>query len=89
MARPSDREYELSRQIKDLKDQIHKLQDENKKLKKAADKSAHKDENPKKPAKLISKPCPDCGAEIKITDLPHATMELCSAACGHRNVKSK
>lgn len=88
MARPSDREYELKRQITDLKTQIHKLEDENKKLRKANEKSAPKEEY-KKPAKLVAKPCPDCGAEVKSTDMPHAVMELCSAGCGFRNVRKK
>jgi hypothetical protein len=86
--RPSDKEFELKRQISDLKAQIHKLEDENKKLRKGADKTAPK-EDKKKPAKTILKPCPECGSEIKSTELPHATMELCSAACGYRNVRKK
>jgi hypothetical protein len=39
--------------------------------------------------KKIAKPCPSCGAELKITELPHAVMELCSAACTYRNVRKK
>lgn len=30
--------------------------------------------------------CPDCGAEIKTSKLPHANMHLCSEACGWRRV---
>ena len=91
MARPSDREFALKRKISDLEQQISKLEDENKRLKKQLDKSPMEKSltAPKKAAKLINKPCPDCGAELKLTDLPHAVMELCSAACGHRNVRSK
>lgn len=33
--------------------------------------------------------CPDCGAEIKTSKLPHAKMHLCSAACGFRRVDNE
>jgi DNA repair exonuclease SbcCD ATPase subunit len=93
MARPSDREFALHRKIKDLEENNRKLEVEIAKLRKQIDKaeaSANKDLTvPKKLAKLVSKPCPLCGAELKVTDLPHAVMELCSAACGHRTVRSK
>ena len=88
MARPSDREYQLQRQIKDLKQVVEKLELENKRLQKIIDKT----DEPKvysKKAKVIVKPCPACGAEIKSTELPHGYMELCSAGCGHRNVRNK
>lgn len=85
--RPSDQEYKLHRQLKELKEQNLRLEDEIKQLKKKTEKTAPKDE--KKPGKAITKPCPDCGAQLGITDMPHAVMELCSAACGHRNVRSK
>jgi hypothetical protein len=92
--RPSDQEYALQRQIKDLKEINSRLEDQVKKLQFQLEKSEPKVEtegrrDKKKPAKVIAKPCPDCGAETKITELPHAVMELCSAACGHRNVRSK
>ena len=92
--RPSDQEFKLAREIKELKEQNHRQEDEIKKLKQQLEKSQPKVEaegrrDKKKPGKPILKPCPDCGAEVKITDLPHATMELCSAGCGFRNVRSK
>jgi len=90
MARPSDKEYALFRQIKELKEQILKLETENSKLKKQIEKEAPKDEYTKKKIlKAIQKPCPDCGAEVKTTDLPHAKMDLCGAQCGYRNVRNK
>jgi regulator of replication initiation timing len=89
MARPSDREFELKRQIREMKEQNGRLEDEIKKLKKQLEKTEVKDPNPKKKGKVIAKPCPDCGAETRITDLPHAKMELCSAGCGYRNVRNK
>lgn len=85
--RPSDQEYKLHRQLKELKEQNLRLEDEIKQLKKKTEKIAPKDE--KKPGKAITKPCPDCGMEVKTTDLPHAKMELCSAACGYRLVRNK
>jgi regulator of replication initiation timing len=89
MARPSDTEYKLRHQIKELKEQNERLEVENARLKKQLEKTEVKDPNPKKKGKVIAKPCPDCGAETRITDLPHAKMELCSAACGYRNVRNK
>lgn len=88
MSRPSDREYELKRQVKELKEQNEKLELEVRQLKKQLTKEAPK-EFSKKPGKAILKPCPDCGAEVKSTDLPHAVMELCSAGCGFRLVRKK
>lgn len=86
--RPSDQEFKLAREIKELKEQNHKLEDENKKLKKQAEKTAPK-EATKKAGPPVGKACPDCGAQLGITDMPHAIMELCSAACGFRQVRSK
>jgi predicted RNase H-like nuclease (RuvC/YqgF family) len=90
--RPSDQEYKLNRQLKELKELNQRLEDEIKQLKKKVEKpkvEAEGRRDKKKPAKVIAKPCPDCGAETKITELPHAKMELCSAGCGYRNVRSK
>lgn len=84
MARPSDREYALKRRVKDLEEQNEKLEKEIKTLRKQAEKEILP--NPKK-VKVVLKPCPDCGAEIKVTELPHAKMSLCSAACGYRKVE--
>jgi regulator of replication initiation timing len=90
MARPSDREFELKRQVKELKEQNEKLETEIRQLRKQIDKAQPKDPDAKKkPGKVIVKPCPDCGAEIKLTELPHAVMELCSAGCGYRKVRNK
>jgi cell shape-determining protein MreC len=88
MARPSDREYKLQYQIKELKAQIERLEVENARLKKTIDKAATKEEY-KKPGKIITKACPDCGAQLNITDMAHAVMELCTAGCGFRNVRNK
>ena len=95
MTRPSDREFQLKRTIKELKEQNGRLEDEIVKLKRQLAKSTPIVEEigsrrqKKKPDKPVSKPCPDCGMEVKITDLPHAVMELCSAGCGFRLVRNK
>lgn len=89
MARPSDREYELQRQIKQLKEINVKLETEITRLKKQVEKQTPKEDNPKARKTTVLRACPDCGEEIKITDLPHAVMELCSAACGFRKVRNK
>jgi ABC-type Zn uptake system ZnuABC Zn-binding protein ZnuA len=80
-------EFAQAREIKELKQEIAKL----KKQLREQEKSAIVKEEPvaKKPAKKVAKECPNCGAEVKVTDLPHAVMELCSKGCGYRNVKGK
>ena len=88
MARPSDREFELKRQVKELKEQNEKLELKVRQLKKQIDKEAPA-EIKKKPGKPVTKACPDCGSEVKVTDMPHATMELCSKGCGYRSVRNK
>lgn len=88
MAKPSDREFQLKRKIKELEEQNARMEIEIVKLKKQIDKLDKKDLTVvKKPAKVVNKSCPDCGADIKTTDLPHAVMDLCSAACGFRSVQ--
>lgn len=91
MARPSDREYQLKRKVKELEEKISTLEIENKRLKQQVEKlQAPAVDNPKKKkAVTTKKECPDCGAEIKSTELPHAILELCSKGCGHRNVRNK
>jgi len=88
MARPSDREFQLKRKVLELEEQNGRLEVEIKKLKQQLEKDKPK-EYIKKAGKAVQKPCPDCGAEVKSTDLPHAVMELCSGGCGYRLVRSK
>lgn len=81
-----EHEYSLEREIKDLKDQLAKL----KKKLRETEKSAIKEEPEVKPkAKPQHKECPDCGANTKTTELPHAYLELCGKSCGFRAVKNK
>jgi hypothetical protein len=94
MAKPSDREFELRRRIKDLEETNGRLEDQVVKLKRSLAKITNSEstegrKKTKKIATSIQKPCPDCGAEIKSMDLPHSILDLCSKMCGHRNVRSK
>lgn len=88
MTRPSDREFQLKRKIKELEEQNSRLEVENAKLRKQIEKS-EEPKDKKKSGKVVVKPCPECGAEVKSTELPHAIMELCSAQCGYRKVRNK
>ena len=95
MARPSDKEFDLKRTIKELREENGRLVDEVTKLKRIIAKGVttepvetRRGKDKKKPP-AAQKPCPDCGAEIKSTELPHAFMELCSKQCGYRNVRNK
>jgi hypothetical protein len=90
-----DKLAEFRRRIKELTEQNGRLEDEIVKLRRQLAKSTPIVEEigsrrqKKKPDKPVSKPCPDCGMEIRITELPHAVMELCSAGCGFRLVRNK
>jgi DNA-directed RNA polymerase subunit RPC12/RpoP len=88
MAKPSDREFALKRQIKDLESQVFKLEEELRIFKKRRTKTI--DGDPVKPAKKSDAlACPDCGAKLLITEMPHATLNLCTAKCGYRQVKPR
>jgi hypothetical protein len=80
-------EYELERQIKDLKEQNAKL----KKLLREKEKTdkVEKTEKPVVKVKPIEKECPKCGAKLKCSELPMGYLELCEAACGYRAVIKK
>jgi hypothetical protein len=80
-------EYELERQIKDLKEQNAKL----KKLLRDKEKAVKVDkvDKPIVKAKPIEKECPKCGAKIKSSELPMGYLELCSVGCGYRAVTKK
>jgi len=86
MSRPSDREWALRRQIKDLLEQKEKLLEEIRQLKMLLEKE--KPPVPKKGGKKAPKvkECPSCGAEIKDTVLPFGRLEICSKGCGYRKV---
>ncbi len=80
-------EYELERQIKDLKQEVSKL----KKILRAKEKKEVKEdvtvEVKKVKKQVVDKPCPKCGSKIKSSPLPMGTLELCEAACGFRLVR--
>ncbi len=81
-------EYELEREIEDLKKQIDKLkkllQDKNKDVK-----IFKVEKSIEKTRKYTCNECPKCGAEVSITELPMGFLELCKSACGFRAVKKK
>jgi predicted RNase H-like nuclease (RuvC/YqgF family) len=85
-----EHEYRLEREIKELKEEITKLKKKLREQEKA-DKLEMADKPAKKtaPLKKFEKECPKCGGGIILTDLPHATMELCKTGCGHRQVRNK
>lgn len=91
LARPSDREFGLKKRVQELEDENKLLKLELQKVKKFYEKTQAKTENDSKPKKAIKKQinCPECEAVVKVTDLPHGTLLLCSAACGYREVKKK
>jgi ribosomal protein L44E len=78
-------EYELQRQIQDLKQENAKLKRRLRELEKVIkeNKVVSVEEVKKKP---LVKECPKCGAAIKISELPMGKLELCGSACGYRNV---
>jgi predicted RNase H-like nuclease (RuvC/YqgF family) len=78
-------EFKLEREIKDLKQQLEKL----KKQLKQVEKPAKIEGKPAAPVKKIGvKYCPTCESAIKETSIAGVgTMELCSAACGYRNMR--
>jgi chromosome segregation ATPase len=84
----SEVEYELERQIQDLKQENAKLKRRLRELEKI--KEANKVEVvEEKKKKHVSKECPKCGAAVKVSELPMGYLELCEAACGHRAVRKK
>lgn len=91
MARPSDREFQLKRKIKELEEINSQLEIQVANLKKQIDKLSYgNDEKKKEKPKLVAKKaCPNCEGELKYTELPHGTLVLCSKACGYRNMEKK
>jgi ribosomal protein L44E len=81
----SEVEYELERQIQDLKQENAKLKRRLRELEKIAkeNKVASVEEVKKKP---VIKECPKCGAAVKTSELPMGKLELCGSACGYRSV---
>ncbi len=88
MARPSDREFSLKRKIKELEDQNEKKDVEIQQLKKKIDKLEKSDPEYKPKAKHVKAAggCPVCSSVIKVIELPHSKLRICSAACGWRKV---
>ena len=79
-------EFELERQVKDLKQEVSKL----KKLLREKDKIIEKNKDGveiKEVKKPLEKYCPTCNSKLKCSKLPMGTLELCESACGYRNVR--
>jgi len=83
MARPSDKEYKLLQKVKDLEQQVEKLNKENAQLEKRLNKEPKIEKT-----KVVKHQggCPSCQAPIKVTDLPFGKLRICSAACGWKIV---
>lgn len=80
-------EYELERQVDDLKQQIDKLKKQIKEFERAD--RAEKREKKQQVVKKEEKECPKCGAKINSSELPMGYLELCASACGYRAVTKK
>jgi ribosomal protein L44E len=84
-------EFELERQVKDLKQEVSKLKkilrEKEKKEKEMAEPNIVEKKPTKKP--VIGKECPSCGSKVKSSILPMGVLELCESACGYRSVKRK
>lgn len=80
-------EYELERQVTELKNQVAKLT----KQIKDYEREGRKEKREKKieVVKKEEKECPKCGAKVTISELPMGYLELCSSACGYRAVTKK
>lgn len=80
-------EYELERQVDDLKQQIEKLTKRIRQLEKAD--KAEKDEPVLKKKEPEKFECPNCGAILKKSELPFGLLLICETGCGFREVKRK
>lgn len=78
-----EKEYELERQIQDLKQEISKLKRKNKECEKKL--QDFKIEKPEKKEVKVRE-CPECGGKIKIAPLVFGDLEICERACGYRQV---
>lgn len=86
MARPSDKEFKLSRKIRELEEQNEKLKKEIIQLEKKLEKEQVHVVKKFKEVKAHQGGCPLCAAPMKVTDLPFGKLKICTAACGWRLV---
>lgn len=80
MARPSDREHQLLRKVKDLESRNKQLELELSQLRKKLEK-----EVPVKKKAAVNA-CPDCGSAVKSSELPFGSLHICGTSCGYRKV---
>jgi 5,10-methylene-tetrahydrofolate dehydrogenase/methenyl tetrahydrofolate cyclohydrolase len=82
-------EYELERQVEDLKQEVAKL----KKQLKEYEREDRAERREKKASTIVvkkeEKECPKCGAKVNVSELPMGYLELCASACGYRAVTKK
>jgi rubrerythrin len=82
----SEAEFELQREIEDLKQQVAKLKKTIRQFEKV-----EKEQNLNKEEKKEQKPkaydCPKCGAVLKKSELPFGLLLICETGCGFREVK--
>jgi predicted nucleic acid-binding Zn-ribbon protein len=79
-------EFELEREIKDLKQEITKLKKQLRDLKKLEDSTKKEPSKVTPSVKLVKKECPKCGAFLISSELPFGIMDICESTCGYRNV---
>lgn len=87
MSKLSDREYALTRKIKDLEHKNYLLKQEIAQLSKKLDKVEVEEPKKVKSNKPHVLTCPKCSAIVNITELPFGKLHLCSSGCGYREVK--
>lgn len=80
-------EYELERQVEDLKQEVAKLKRQLKEYERQD--RAEKREKKIEVVKKEEKECPKCGAKVNVSELPMGYLELCASACGYRAVTKK
>jgi hypothetical protein len=90
MAKLSDREFALKRQVKELEGQVRILKEELHLARKKIQKIEKVAQSDTLPADKKSPPgCPTCHSKLLISELPHATLVMCSERCGYREVKQR
>jgi hypothetical protein len=80
-------EFELQREIDDLKQQLAKLKKTIRQFEKQEKENKLEKEVEKKPQKPVSHECPKCGAVLKKSELPFGQLFICETGCGFREVK--
>ena len=80
-------EFELQREIDDLKQQLAKVKKIVRQFEKQEKEQKLEKEIEKKVEKPITHECPKCGAVLKKSALPFGFLFICETGCGFREVK--